>query len=118
MFFQPDGSDWLPPAGGVRLRNASQASSADIAMNPRDAAKAKGCIDSVISFTKTKLLPHVPEVTIRLTHSVETGSFSMRLRQIDFDCFDGKSHSGRLRWDTQFGVRDRSAKDGVAPPGF
>jgi len=42
----------------------------------------------------------------------------MRLRQVDFGCFDGKSHSGRLGWDTPFGARDRSAKDGVAPPGF
>ena len=92
MFFQPDGSDWLPPAGGVRLRNASQASSADMAMNPRDAANPKGCIDSVISFTKTKLLPHVPEMTIKFTHNVERGPFPMRLPQINFDCFDGESH--------------------------
>jgi hypothetical protein len=42
-----------------------------MAMNPRDAANAKGCIESVISFTKTKLPPHVPEITIRFIHSVE-----------------------------------------------
>jgi len=60
-------------------------------MNPRDAANAKGCIDSVISFTKTKLLPHVPEMTIRFTHSVESGTFPMRLPQINFDCFDGRA---------------------------
>ena len=53
-------------------------------MNPRDAANAKGCIDSVISFTKTKLLPHVPEMTIRFTHSVESGMFLMRLPRINF----------------------------------
>lgn len=50
-------------------------------MNPRDAANAKGYIDSVISFTKTKLLPHVPEMTIRFTHSVESDMFPMRLLQ-------------------------------------
>ena len=42
-----------------------------MAMNPRDAANAKGCIDAVMSFTKTKLLPHVPEIAIRSIHSVE-----------------------------------------------
>jgi hypothetical protein len=31
--------------GGVRLRNASEASSADMAVNPRDAANAKERID-------------------------------------------------------------------------
>jgi len=36
-------------------------------MNPRDAAKAKGCIGSVISFAITKLLPHVPEMTTTFT---------------------------------------------------
>jgi len=87
-------------------------------MRPREAAKAKGCIDWVISFTKTKLLPHVPEMTIKFTQRAESDTFLMRLRQVDFGCFDGKSHSGRLGWDTPFGARDRSAKDGVAPPGF
>src|SRR5882724_11813900 len=58
-----------------------------MAMNPRDAANAKGCIDSVISFTKTKLLPHVPEMTIRFIHSVESGTFPMCLPQINFACF-------------------------------
>ena len=53
-----------------------------MAMKPRDAAKAKGCIDSVISFTKTKLLPHVPEMTIRLTHSAESDTFPGRLSSI------------------------------------
>jgi hypothetical protein len=57
-----------------------------MAMNPRDAANAKGCIASVMSFTKTKLLPHVPEMTIRLIHSVENGTFRMRLPQINFNC--------------------------------
>ena len=59
-----------------------------MAMNPRDAANAKGCIDSVISFTKTKLLPHVPEMTIRFTHNVESGMFPMRLPQINFHCLN------------------------------
>ena len=49
-----------------------------MAMNPRDAANAKGFIDSVISFTKTKLLPHVPEMTIRFAHNLEGGKFPMR----------------------------------------
>ena len=48
-----------------------------MAMNPRDAANAKGCIASVISFTKTKLLPHVPEMTIRFVHSVDVDTFPM-----------------------------------------
>ncbi len=56
-----------------------------MAMNPRDAANAKGCIDSVISFTKTKLLPHVAEMTIRFTHSVESDTFPICLPQINFD---------------------------------
>ena len=55
-----------------------------MAMNPRDAAKAKGCIDSLMSFTKAKLLPHVPEMTIRFTHSVESGTFPMRRLEINF----------------------------------
>jgi hypothetical protein len=38
-----------------------------MAMNPRDAATAKGCIDSMISFTKAKLLPHAAD--IRSIHS-------------------------------------------------
>ena len=63
-----------------------------MAMNPRDAANAKGCTDAVMSFTKTKLLPHVPEMTIKFTHNVERGPFPMRLPQINFDCFDGESH--------------------------
>jgi hypothetical protein len=50
-----------------------------MAMNPLDAANAKGCIDSVISRTRTKLLPQVPEMTIRLAQSVESGTFPMRL---------------------------------------
>ena len=76
-FFQPEcrNGSWL--RGSVRPRNASQTSSADMAMNPRDAANAKGCIDSVISFTKTKLLPHVPEITIRFIHSVENRKLPM-----------------------------------------
>ena len=66
-------------------------------MNPRDAANAKGCIGSVISLTKMKLLPHVPEMTTTFTHSAESGAFPMGLGQIDFDCLDdGKSHKGRL----------------------
>jgi len=63
-----------------------------MAMNPRDAANAKGCIDAVMSFTKTKLLPHVPEMTIKFTHNVDRGTFPVRLPQINFDCFDGESH--------------------------
>ena len=55
-------------------------------MNPRDAANAKGCIDSVISLTKTKLLPHVPEMTIRFAHNLEGGKFPMRPPKINFDC--------------------------------
>src|SRR5712691_1859777 len=51
--------------------------SAAIAMNPREAAKAKGYIDSVISLTKTKLLPQVPEMTIRFVHSVGVDTFPM-----------------------------------------
>jgi hypothetical protein len=69
----------------------AKTSSADMAMNPRDAANAKGCIDAVKSFTNTKLLPHVPEMTSRLIHSVENGKFPMRLPQINFYCFDGKN---------------------------
>ena len=57
-----------------------------MAMNPRDAANAKGCIDSVISFTKTKLLPHVPEITIKFIQSVENRKRPMSLPQINFDC--------------------------------
>src|SRR5271154_404971 len=57
-----------------------------MAMNPRDAANAKGFIDSVISFTKTKLLPHVPEMTIRFAHNREDGKFPMRLSKIILDC--------------------------------
>jgi len=55
-----------------------------MAMNPRDAANAKGCIDSLISFTKAKLLPHVPEMTIRFIHNVESGTFPLRLLAINF----------------------------------
>src|SRR5258708_36920382 len=50
-----------------------------MAMNPLDAANAKGCIDWVISRTRTKLLPQVPEMTIRFSQSVESGTFPMRL---------------------------------------
>lgn len=57
-----------------------------MAINPRDAANAKGCIDSVISFTKMKPLPHVPEMTIRFIHSVENRKFPMPLPQINLDC--------------------------------
>ena len=65
----------MPSAGSVRRLNANQAMSAAIAMNPREAAKAKGYIDSVISLTKTKLLPQVPEMTIRFVHSVDVDTF-------------------------------------------
>jgi hypothetical protein len=55
-----------------------------MAVNPRDAAAARVCIESVIGFTKTQLPPHVPEMTIRLkTHSAESDTFLMRLTQID-----------------------------------
>lgn len=65
-------------------------------MNSRDAANAKGCIDSVISFTKTRLLPHVPEMTTTFTYSAESDSFPMGLTH-NFDCLDdGKRHKGRL----------------------
>ena len=50
-----------------------------MAMNPLDAANPKGCIDSVISRTRTKLLPQVPEMTIRFSQSVESGTSPMRL---------------------------------------
>ena len=89
-----------------------------MAMRPREAAKAKGCIDWVISFTKTKLLPHVPEMTIRFTQRAESDTFPMRLRQIDFDCFDGKSHSGRLGWGTPFGAQTGRLRTVWYPPGF
>jgi hypothetical protein len=46
-------------------------------INPRNAVNAKGCTDSVISFTKTKLLPHVPAMTTTFTHSAESGTFPM-----------------------------------------
>ena len=62
---------------GPGRHNASHTSSADMAINPRDAAKAKGYIDPVISFTKTKLLPHVPEITNRFVHSVAADTFPM-----------------------------------------
>ena len=60
-----------------------------MAMNPRDAEKAKGCIDSVISFTTTKLLPHVPEMTIRFTHSVGSDTFAVCVveRPSPFFCY-------------------------------
>jgi hypothetical protein len=55
-----------------------------MAVNPRAAAAARGCIASVISFTKTKLPPHVPEMmTIRLTHSAGSDTFLIRLTQIN-----------------------------------
>jgi hypothetical protein len=69
-------------------------------MNPRAAANAKGCIETVISLTKTKLLPHVPEIIIRLIHSVENRKLPMALPQIDFDC-------SRL---TQYGESGRTIK--------
>ena len=61
-------------------------------MNPGDAANAKECIDSVINFTKTTLLPHLPEMTIRLTRSAESDTFPMRLTQINFYWLAGRSH--------------------------
>jgi hypothetical protein len=48
-----------------------------MSMKPREAAKAKGYIDSVIGLTKTKLLPHVTEMTIRFVHSVDVDTFPM-----------------------------------------
>lgn len=71
-----------------------------MAMNPRDAANAKGFIDSVGSFTKTKLLPHVPEMTIRFAHNLETGKFPMRAPKINFDC----------SWTTQYRESGRTVK--------
>src|SRR5215469_10825040 len=98
MFLQGDGSvgQWQV---GAWLCNASQASSADIATNPRDAANANGCIDSVISFIKTKLLPHVAEMTIRFIHSVESGMFLMCLPKFNFDFFHRGEPLGGLRFD-------------------
>ena len=75
------------------LRNAER--SAVIAMNPREAAKAKGYIDWVISLTKTKLLPQVPEMTSRLTHSANLETFPIRLPQISFGCCNEGSRQGR-----------------------
>jgi hypothetical protein len=75
-------------------------------MNPRDAANAKGCIDSVISFTRTKLLPHVPEMMIRFIHSVESGAFPMCLPQINFACFaETTSRSYRIGFLSYQGER-------------
>ena len=48
-----------------------------MAMKPREAAKAKGYTDLVISLMKTKLLSHVPEMTIRVVHSVDVDTFPM-----------------------------------------
>jgi hypothetical protein len=48
-----------------------------MAMKPGEAAKAKGCINSVIGLTQTKLLPHVPEMTIRFVHSIAVDTFPM-----------------------------------------
>jgi hypothetical protein len=53
-----------------------------MAMNPLDAANAKGCINSVISPTRAKLLPQVPEMTIRFSQSVESGTSPMSLPHI------------------------------------
>lgn len=53
-----------------------------MAMNPLDAANAKGCINSVISRTRTKLLPQVPDMTIRFSQSEQSGTFAMRLPPI------------------------------------
>jgi hypothetical protein len=66
-----------------------------MAMNPREPAKAKGYLDSVITLTRTKLLPRVPEMTIRLTHSAKLETFPMRLPQISFGCCNEGSHQGR-----------------------
>ena len=91
-----------------------------MAINPSDAANAKGCIDSVMSFTKTKLLPHVPEMTIiRFTRSVESGTFPMRLPQINVGCFDGKGHSAWAWRVNEVDDRDpgcMAAPEGIPPP--
>ena len=79
MVLQHDGSEGLPSLSGARRHNANQTRSADMAINPREAAKAKGYIDSVISLKRTKLLPQVPEMTSRLTHSASLETFSIRL---------------------------------------
>jgi len=65
-----------------------------MAMKPRDAAKAKGCIDSLMSFTKAKLLPHVPEMTIRFTHKVESGTFPMAYRKSTSTVLMGRATKG------------------------
>src|SRR5215469_9292771 len=78
MFFQRKWDRGESSVGRFRPCTANQASSADVAMNPRDAANAKGCIDWVMSFTKTKLLPHVPEMRIRFNQRLGSARFAMR----------------------------------------
>jgi hypothetical protein len=63
-------------------------------MNPRDPANVQGCIDPEISFTKTKLVPHVPKIKTRLTHSAESGKSLILLPQTKLDCFGGENHYG------------------------
>src|SRR5215469_7496341 len=54
------------------------------------AAKAKGYIESLISLTKTKLLPQFPELTSRLTQSAKLATSPIRLPQIGFGCRNAK----------------------------
>src|SRR5437899_2982288 len=97
MVFQGRGRGSSPTTGGDRRVNANQTRSADMAMNPREAAKAKGYIDAVISLTRAKLLPQVPEMTSRLTHSANIETFAIRLPQISFGWCNERRRQGRLR---------------------
>src|SRR5437016_2728506 len=83
MVFQGAGGAGSPAVTGDRRRNANHTRSAAMAVNPRAAAKAKGYIDSVMSLTRTKLLPHVPEITSRLIHSAGVDTSFIRLSQLN-----------------------------------
>jgi hypothetical protein len=54
-----------------------------MAVNPRDAAVARGCIESMIRFTKTKLPPYVREMMTILIHGAGSDTFFMCLTQIN-----------------------------------
>ena len=95
-------------------------------MNPRDAAHAKRFIDSVIRFTKTKLLPHVPEMTMRFAHSAESGIFPMRVPQINFHCLNvgeanrggfGRYNPGKYLSQRRDGIQSRGQKKCQLRPG-
>jgi hypothetical protein len=77
---------------------------ADMAVNPR--AAARGCIESVISFTKTKVPPHVPEmITIRLTHSAESDTFLAPNTNQRFICLLGRVIKGGFVTTEKSGAR-------------